>query len=72
MKRLFSILISSLFFATSMWAVSVNDINSYATRLRLIGNGAVGDDGRVGVRFYVMAPTKGVWVYVDLNKKYIF
>ena len=46
----------------------MNDINSYATRLRLVGNGAVADDGTVGVRFYVMAPTKGVWVYVDLNE----
>lgn len=68
MKKTNILLTILLCLSTATWAVSVNDINSYATRLRLVGNGAVADDGTVGVRFYVMAPTKGVWVYVDLNK----
>ena len=68
MKKHISLLIIGLLMSTFMWAITPNDINSYATRLRLIGNGAVGDDGTVGIRFYVMAPTKGVWVYVDLNR----
>ena len=68
MKKTNILLTILLCLSTATWAVSVNDINSYATRLRLVGNGAVADDGTVGVRFYVMAPTKGVWVYVDLNE----
>lgn len=68
MKKLFTLLAFVFCLFTSVWAVSVNDINSYATRLRLVGNGAIADDGTVGIRFYVMAPTKGVWVYVDLDK----
>lgn len=68
MKRLFSILISSLFFATSAWAVTTQHINSYATRTSVLNGGVVTDDRTVDVKFYVMAPTKGVWVYLDMNE----
>ena len=68
MKRLFSILLSSLFFATSMWAaITMNDINSYAARLTLPDGGVVSKTHTVDVKFYVMAPTKGVWVYLDAD-----
>lgn len=67
MKRLFSILISSLFFATSAWAVTTQHINSYATRTSVLNGGVVTDDRTVDVKFYVMAPTNGVWVYLDMN-----
>ena len=68
MKRLFSILISSLFFATSAWAVTTQHINSYATRLTLPHGGTITKDRTVDVKFYVMAPTNGVWVYLDMNE----
>lgn len=69
MKRLFSILLSSLFFATSMWAaIEINDINSYAARLTLPDGGVVSKTHTVDVKFYVMAPTKGVWVYLDADR----
>ena len=68
MKRLFSILISSLFFATSVWAVTTQHINSYATRTSVLNGGVVTDDRTVDVEFYVMAPTNGVWVYLDMNE----
>ena len=69
MKRLFSILLSSLFFATSMWAaIEMNDINSYAARLTLPDGGVVSKTHTVDVKFYVMAPTKGVWVYLDADR----
>ena len=68
MKRLFSIIISSLFFATSAWAVTAYNINSYAPRLSLPENGVVGDDGKVAVRFYIMAPISKYWVYMDIDE----
>ena len=68
MKRLSSIIISSLFFATSAWAVSTSHINSYATRTSVLNGGVVTDDRTVDVEFYVMAPTNGVWVYLDMNE----
>lgn len=68
MKRLFSILISSLILTTSAWAVSTSHINSYATRTSVLNGGVVADDRTVDVEFYVMAPTNGVWVYLDMNE----
>ena len=59
MKRLFSIIISSLFFATSAWAVTTQHINSYATRLTLPNGATMSSSHTVDVQFYVMAPTKG-------------
>lgn len=69
MKRLFSILIASLFFATSvLGTVSTVDINSYASQLSVVNNGVVDASRQVSVKFAVMAPTKSYKVYVDLNK----
>ena len=68
MKRLFSILLSSLILTTSAWAVSTSHINSYATRTSVLNGGVVADDRTVDVEFYVMAPTNGVWVYLDMNE----
>lgn len=51
-----------------MWAaITMNDINSYAARLTLPDGGVVSKTHTVDVKFYVMAPTKGVWVYLDAD-----
>lgn len=68
MKRLFSLLLSSLLVTISVWAVTTQHINSYATRTSVLNGGVVADDRTVDVEFYVMAPTNGVWVYLDMNE----
>ena len=68
MKRLFSILISSLFFATSAWAISVKNINSYAVNLSLPNGGNVNANREVTVSFYTMAKTSKWWVYMDIDR----
>ena len=67
MKRLFSIIISSLFFATSVWAVSAKNINSYAVNLSLPNGGNVNANREVTVSFYTMAKTSKWWVYMDID-----
>ena len=68
MKKHISILVFGLFLSLSAWAVSTQHINSYATRLDVLNNGAVSVERTVDVKFYVMAPTNGVWVYLDMNE----
>lgn len=73
MKRLFSIIISSLFFATSAWAsVDEVNINSYASQLNVVNNGVVDGNHNVSIKFTVMAPITSYKVYVDLNKSESF
>ena len=75
MKRLFSILLSSLFFATSMSAVTVEDINSYASKLAFSENsksGNVNANRQVEVEFYTMASTSKWWVYMDVNQDGVY
>ena len=73
MKRLFSILLSSLFFATSVWAsVDEVNINSYASQLKVVNNGVVDDNHNASIKFTVMAPITSYKVYVDLNKNESF
>lgn len=72
MKRLFSIIISSLFFATSAWAISVKNINSYAANLSLPNGGNVNANRQVTISFYTMAKTSKWWVYMDINKNGLF
>lgn len=68
MKRIITLLVSVLSVAT-MWAeITLYDINSYATRLTLPNGGTMSQTHTVNVKFYVMAPTKGVWVYLDADR----
>ena len=67
MKRLFSILLSSLFFATSVWAVSAKNINSYAANLSLPNGGNINANRQVTISFYTMAKTSKWWVYMDID-----
>lgn len=69
MKKHISILFFGLFLSLSVWAsVDYQHINSYATRLTLPHGGTITKDRTVDVKFYVMAPTNGVWVYLDMNE----
>jgi hypothetical protein len=73
MKRLFSILISSLLVTTSVWAsVDEVNINSYASQLRVVNNGVVDGNRNVSIKFTVMAPITSYKVYVNLNKNESF
>ena len=66
MKRIITLLVSVLSVA-AIWAITPKDINSYATRLTLPNGGTMSQTHTVNVKFYVMAPTKGVWVYLDTD-----
>ena len=67
MKKNILILLLSLFASTTLWAITPKDINSYATRLTLPKGATMSSNHTVDVEFYVMAPTKGVWVYLDAD-----
>ena len=67
MKKNILILLLSLFAPTTLWAITPKDINSYATRLTLPNGATMSSSHTVDVKFYVMAPTKGVWVYLDAD-----
>lgn len=67
MKKNILILLLSLFASTTLWAITPKDINSYATRLTLPNGATMSSSHTVDVKFYVMAPTKGVWVYLDAD-----
>ena len=68
MKKQISILVFGLFLSLSAWAaVDYQHINCYATRLNL-KTGTMNSDRTVKIEIYSMAPTNGVWVYLDMNE----
>ena len=68
-SRLFVCLFVCLCSSMSAWAsIDYQHINSYATRLTLPNGGTITKNRTVAVEFYVMAPTNGVWVYLDMNE----
>ena len=67
MKKTNILLAFLLCLSASAWAITPKDINSYATRLTLPNGATMSSSHTVDVKFYVMAPTKGVWVYLDAD-----
>ena len=67
MKKPNILLAFLLCLSASAWAITPKDINSYATRLTLPNGATMTNAHTVDVKFYVMAPTKGVWVYLDAD-----
>lgn len=67
MKKTNILLAFLLCLSASAWAITPKDINSYATRLTLPNGATMTNAHTVDVKFYVMAPTKGVWVYLDAD-----
>lgn len=67
MKKTNILLAFLLCLSVSAWAITPKDINSYATRLTLPNGATMSSSHTVDVKFYVMAPTKGVWVYLDAD-----
>lgn len=67
MKKTNILLAFLLCLSASAWAITPKDINSYATRLTMPNGATMSSSHTVDVKFYVMAPTKGVWVYLDAD-----
>ena len=69
MKRLFSILISSLFFATSVWAVSttgseaLNQMNPYTFQMQRVFS----DETTITFKYSLNATAESIDILVDIN-----
>ena len=70
MKRLFSILISSLFFATSVWAVSttgseaLNQMNPYTFQMQRVYS----DEATITFKYSLNATAESIDILVDINR----